>query len=103
MNNGGNGPRELGGVRGSHSGAAGGGGGGALRPFDLHFLLQSLHCFHLLQVFSPLLGFEADTNPSSLASTPQPSLLGAAALSRERGLGPDSCGPPPLCICMKYS
>lgn len=42
---------------------------GSLRPFDLHFLLWSLHCFHRLQDFSPLLAFQAKTHPPSPASS----------------------------------
>lgn len=53
MNNGENGP---GGLVESEAGilvlqGVGRGCVGELCPFDLHFLLQSLHCFHLLQVF----------------------------------------------------
>lgn len=68
-------------------------GWGALQSFDLHFLLQSLHCFHLQFFFFPLLGFQADTNTSSLDSAPQ---LGAAVLQREGWAWP-ACGSSRIC------
>lgn len=90
-----NGLREFGGVRGGHNGAAGDGDElGSFATFRSAFLVaEPSLLLATVFFFFPLLGFQADTNTSSLDSTPQ---LGAAVLQREGWAWP-ACGPSRIC------